>query len=187
MQNRPKGPWTCECGICLGFARIGGRWATAGWRRTFEQRFWGFVHRPDPDSCWEWLGSTDQKGYGQIGLGGRGKGMEKSNRTAWRLTNGPIPPGMNVLHHCDNPSCCNPSHLFLGTLADNNADMKAKLRLEHGATHHAVRFDYSVVEQARQMWSMGKSRQAIAGELGVPYTSVRGWTDSTKRSRTYGS
>lgn len=86
-----------------------------------------------PNGCLEWTNPTDDKGYGSIYVDGK---LIKVHRFAWTLANGPIPDGMNVLHHCDNPPCCEtaPSeaypegHLFLGTLADNNADMRAKGR-----------------------------------------------------------
>lgn len=63
--------------------------------------------------------------------------MRRVHQVAWILTNGPIPPGMGVLHRCDNQPCCNPSHLFIGTQADNVADMVAKGRHRNGAMARA--------------------------------------------------
>jgi len=86
-----------------------------------------------PTGCHEWSGRTNDAGYGMVYFNGRNTG---AHRVAWRLANGPIPEGLSVLHHCDNPPCCEtePSeafpegHLFLGTRADNNADKATKGR-----------------------------------------------------------
>lgn len=76
--------------------------------------------------CFVWCGALDNKGYGVINIGG---GLaRKAHRVSWSVFRGPIPPGMNVLHRCDMPCCINPDHLFLGTQADNVADMIAKGR-----------------------------------------------------------
>ena len=85
--------------------------------------FWSKVQKTE--TCWLWLGGATKEGYGQVGLKGRSIGR-RAHRIAWELTYGPIPNGMNVLHHCDNPPCVNPNHLFLGTHADNVHDMMAK-------------------------------------------------------------
>ena len=76
------------------------------------------------DGCWEWQGKRNESGYGAFYR----LGERRSHRFAWVLTNGPIPPGMFVCHHCDNPPCVRPDHLFLGTTQDNIADRMAKLR-----------------------------------------------------------
>lgn len=79
-----------------------------------------------PNGCLEWQGNRLAKmGYGQISVNGRVIGV---HRYAWERANGPVPLGLMVLHRCDNPPCCNVSHLFLGTNADNMADRKAKGR-----------------------------------------------------------
>lgn len=75
--------------------------------------------------CWIWTAAT-VCGYGCIGYGA-GK-IAKAHRVSWELHNGPIPGGLCVLHHCDNPLCVNPDHLFLGTRKDNSDDMIAKGR-----------------------------------------------------------
>jgi hypothetical protein len=75
--------------------------------------------------CQIWMAGVDGHGYGQIRLNGK---MEGAHRASWRLVNGSIPSGLHVLHRCDVPPCINPSHLFLGTQADNMADMYRKRR-----------------------------------------------------------
>jgi hypothetical protein len=77
--------------------------------------------------CWEWAGAKHRFGYGMLRINGA---AVTAHRTSWTVFNGDIPDGMSVLHRCDNPCCCNPEHLFLGTHADNMADMTAKGR--HG-------------------------------------------------------
>ena len=92
------------------------------------ERFWSKVNRvEDPDECWEWIPKARHKfGYGIFM--DRPYGTKKAHRVAWELTNGEIPNGLMVLHTCDNPPCCNPNHLFLGTAQDNSLDMMSKGR-----------------------------------------------------------
>src|SRR5580704_8040718 len=71
-------------------------------------------------NCLVWTGGHTLGGYGVINRGRRGAGMASTHRLAWELAYGPVPDGMNVLHHCDNPPCCEPTHLFLGTGQDNS-------------------------------------------------------------------
>lgn len=86
-------------------------------------RFWAKVGHPDPvTGCREWLGRRDYHGYGRIGR------QSKAYRLVWELANGPIPEGMCVGHRRDNPPCCEPDHLFVGTQADNVHDMVDKER-----------------------------------------------------------
>lgn len=89
-----------------------------------NQRLWSRVVKGNPDDCWIWTGQTDDWGYGVL----RMVKKDKAHRVAWRLTFGEIPPGLSVLHRCDNPPCVNPSHLWLGTAKDNARDREAKKR-----------------------------------------------------------
>jgi len=77
------------------------------------------------NECWEWIGRMNCDGYGGITYKYK---EEKSHRMAWMLQIGDIPANMCVCHKCDNPSCCNPNHLFLGTHSDNMIDSLKKDR-----------------------------------------------------------
>jgi hypothetical protein len=95
------------------------------------ERFWGYVDRSaGPEACWPWTGGSDFKdGRGRFWLNGTN---EYASRIVWVFVYGPIPEDIHVLHKCDNPPCCNPVHLFLGTLSDNTQDMLAKGRGRYG-------------------------------------------------------
>ena len=110
-------------------------------RRPIADRFWEKVHKTD--SCWIWTGYCYPKGYGRISVGGKRDGSKLAHRVSWELHFGPIPDGLDVCHDCpngDNPSCVNPTHLFLGTQADNMEDMIAKGRSLKGDRSFARRF-----------------------------------------------
>ena len=132
-------------------------------------RFWEKVRIRGPDDCWEWQACRSRKGYGKFGLD---RDCFEAPRVAWTIAHGPIPPDLCVLHHCDNPPCCNPGpgHLFLGTHADNMHDRDRKGR---AASHigllngRAMLTEESVRVIRRRYAAGGISQIALAREYGV--------------------
>lgn len=97
-----------------------------------HDRFWSKVDKSNVDGCWLWGGSKHTGGYGLFRRNGV---VARCHRVSWELSNGTIPSGMHVLHHCDTPACVNPSHLFLGSHKDNMDDRTMKNRNPHGDSH----------------------------------------------------
>lgn len=93
----------------------------------FVKSFWSLVNIGLEDECWEWKRGKSGAGYGEIKVPNIARVMY-AHRVAWGITHGDIPDGMHILHKCDNPPCCNPKHLFLGTQADNVQDCVKKGR-----------------------------------------------------------
>ena len=124
--------------------------------------------------CHEFTGFRDAKGYGRIGKGKDEEGITLAHRAAWEEANGPIPDGMNVLHRCDNPPCCNEEHLFLGSIADNNEDMRSKGRAsgnkKRGLDHHACKTTEEM--EARIRAATGSQRQ-LAAQFGVSRSVIK--------------
>lgn len=114
-----------------------------------------------PDSCWPWTGTKNRYGYGRFRADGR---EMNAHRAAWIAERGQIGEGLVVCHRCDNPACCNPTHLFLGTVADNNADMTAKRRNRRGERHQNAKLTDAQVIAAR---GDRRSGRAVAREYGV--------------------
>lgn len=126
-------------------------------------RFWAHVDKTD--TCWLWTASFASHGYGQIMVGGR---MQRAHRVSWMVTHGEIPPGLRVLHRCDNPPCCNPDHLFLGTQRENVADMLNKGREARGERCGAAKLTSGQVAEIKVLLAThAMSPRSIAAKFGV--------------------
>lgn len=143
--------------------------------RDFAAEFWAKVDRSGgPDACWLWTRYTAPNGYGQVGRDGK---LALAHRVAYELGHGQEPGGLLVCHRCDNPPCCNPAHLFLGTHADNMADAKRKGRATgpKGFTNPNTRLTFDQVQEIRRryrIWPAGRggtrsNARALAAEFGV--------------------
>ena len=139
--------------------------------RGIEERFWEKVDIGNTGECWEWQGCKLPAGYGKLG---RKYETVYAHRISWTLNHGNIPNGICVLHKCDNPSCVNPEHLFLGTLDDNNKDMTRKRRQARGETQSWAKLTESDVRIARRLYTEeGISFKALGQRFGVRDTTIR--------------
>lgn len=135
--------------------------------RDVYQRLWARVDRGAPHECWPWLGYCRPSGHGQIGRGGR---LDGTHRVAWEWANGAIPVGKLVRHSCDNPPCCNPAHLLLGTIVDNARDAVERNRVARGFRLPHTRLSDEDVRSIRTgYWRHKNSSNAreLAAHFGV--------------------
>jgi hypothetical protein len=147
-----------------------------------KERFERF-YIPEPNSgCYLWTGGINKHGYGNFSIAGR---CYHAQRIAYELYRGPIPDRMQACHRCDNRACVNPDHIFLGTHADNSADMVAKgrsLKGDRSSMHlypesrqagekcHLAKLTWPIVREIRRS---KLSTQALADRLCVTYQTVR--------------
>jgi HNH endonuclease len=150
-------------------------------------RFWSHVHRclhihPCPYCCWEWQKGRDQDGYGKFTI--RPGQMQPAHRFAYSdWHNIMLTSAILVCHHCDNPSCCNPLHLWLGTHADNHRDSGRKGRAGwqkpgakpphiFGEAHHLAKLTEEQVREIRSLYQQGISSIKLASMYDVSKQSI---------------
>lgn len=139
-------------------------------RKTVLERFEEKFEKIDGNTCWEWKAHRTPKGYGSIKINRR---MRSAHRVSWELYEGPIPEGLCILHRCDNPPCVRPSHLFLGTQAENVADMISKNRKAIGVNSGSNKLNESQVHEIRRIFQEGGiSKRKLGRQFGVSDMTV---------------
>jgi hypothetical protein len=140
-------------------------------RRPLHERIRENVEIDGKTGCWNWSGTTDKCGYGKLFIGQKNN---YAHRVSYQELVGKIPDGAWICHKCDNPSCVNPDHLFLGSAKINALDMVAKGRNRppFGESHVKAKLTDCDVLQIRRAVTYGISSQEIAGAYGISFKTV---------------
>lgn len=138
--------------------------------------FWAKVDVSSASECWPWNGASSPNGYGNIRIN---SSYMKAHRAAWIIAHFDIPAGFIVCHACDNPSCCNPGHLMLGTIRSNYVDMATKGRAQHrknkavGTRNTNAKLDSNKVAAIRNKYFSGEANQyELANEYCVTQSTI---------------
>jgi len=138
------------------------------------ERFWKNVSITSKNSnkgCWEWVGRKSYKGYGIMKI--KSKSVQ-AHRFSYELSNqSKIPEGLLVCHHCDNPTCVNPHHLFLGTIPENNLDRDRKGRKALGERNGKSKLTEDDVKKIKNLIKLGISDSEVARRFNLWHTTVR--------------
>lgn len=163
--------WECRCDCGVMFNSIaspflrGKRTGCPSCSRKTHHGFWGGVEKRSRNSCWLWKRAISSHGYGTLSVNRRPFG---AHRMAWILSKGPIPDGLMVCHRCDNPPCCNPKHLFIGTHLDNMADRQVKGKyLTRLTGHPRAKLKGSALKRFALRIRNGELPCHIASEFGI--------------------
>ncbi len=145
--------------------------------RPIALRLWEKVDRSGgPDACWPWTGARTRQGYGYLLESGVGSKRLTCSRLVLELTQGVIPDGLFALHSCDNPPCCNPKHLRVGTREDNAQDSvrrgRARSPVLRGEQHPRAKLTYEKAQCLRRWRDKGLKYSQLARRFNVSETTV---------------
>lgn len=138
---------------------------------SVAERFWKKVDKSG--ECWLWTAAVDKWGYGTF-WNGEGDRCARAHRLSWELHFGDR-RGLCVCHHCDNPRCVRPDHLFLASNTGNRHDMIAKGRARYlvGSSHQNSKLTETIVRDARLAYASGGTTYAeLAKQAGVTYMAI---------------
>jgi hypothetical protein len=126
-----------------------------------------------PSGCWEWKKAKHRQGYGNIGYKRK---VMLAHRVSWKVFKGELDDNILVCHHCDNPPCVNPDHLFLGTDRDNvnDAFKKGRIKRYKGEDHYFAKLTKEMVLEIRKLASEGMKYAEIAKKLNVKLGNISG-------------
>ena len=144
---------------------------------------WQHIDHRGADECWPWLLSCTSGGYGQYHVGRKGY---KAHRVAYEQSTGVAPGALVVRHKCDNPPCCNPNHLELGSVLDNHQDMDSRGRRVSvkGESHGQVRLTDAQVDAILQEYpASGRTQKEIAVSYGVAEGHISNLIRRTRRTK----
>lgn len=139
-------------------------------KEVFIKKFWEKINIGGSDECWKWRKNSG--GYARVRRNGT---SEAAHRVAYSISFGEIPFGMNILHKCDNPPCCNPAHLLLGTHKDNMQDKakKGRSNIPSGENHGNAKLTYENVADIRSKYASGSYLQKeLARIFGVSQVTI---------------
>ena len=189
MRSVPH-PCACGCGRLTRFIYVRGHNFTAK-KRPLEERFWEKVDKPRSlIRCWVFSGFRNEDGYGL--LQDTSRRSIGAHRLAYILTHGAVPKGLVVRHRCDNPACCRPSHLEIGTKADNNRDMAERKRhriythpemRNQGETNGQAKLrDAEVVAIVAEYRAGGVSQRTLASRYGIAQQTLSKYVRGKRRA-----